>query len=271
MLRKIRIGISLLLFLLITFYFLDFAEILPMQFHVLTKIQFIPALLALEIGVIIALIALTLLFGRVYCSSICPLGIYQDFINWFSQKILKKKRFRFLKPLTILRWSVVGITLIAFLAGFNFLVGLLDPYSAYGRISVHIFRPAYLAGNNLFESIFTKFDNHTFYRMGVYILSISSLIIALITIASVSVLAWINGRIYCNSICPVGTVLGFLSKFSLFKIRINESTCNSCGSSGRNCKASCIDTKLHKIDYSRCINCYDCIDVCSQDAISFTY
>lgn len=271
MLRKIRIGISLLLFLLITFYFLDFAEILPMQFHVLTKIQFIPALLALEIGVIIALIALTLLFGRVYCSSICPLGIYQDFINWFSQKILKKKRFRFLKPLTILRWSVVGITLIAFLAGFNFLVGLLDPYSAYGRISVHIFRPAYLAGNNLLESIFTKFDNHTFYRMGVYILSISSLIIALITIASVSVLAWINGRIYCNSICPVGTVLGFLSKFSLFKIRINESTCNSCGSCGRKCKASCIDTKLHEIDYSRCINCFDCIDVCSQDAISFTY
>ncbi len=271
MLRKIRIVLSVVLFVLITFFFLDFAEILPPQFHALTKIQFIPALLALEIGIIIALIVLTLLFGRVYCSSICPLGIYQDIINWFSKITQKKKRFHYLQPLTILRWSVVAVTLVAFLAGFNFLVGLLDPYSAYGRISVHIFKPAYLAGNNLLESIFTRFDNHTFYRMGIYALSISSLIIALITVATVSVLAWVNGRIYCNSICPVGTVLGFLSKFSLLKIRIDESTCNSCGSCGRKCKASCIDTKLHKIDYSRCINCFDCIEVCSQDSISFSY
>jgi ferredoxin len=271
MLRKIRIGVSLTLFFLITLYFLDFAEILPRQFHVLTKIQLIPALLALEFGIIIALVLLTLIFGRIYCSSICPLGIYQDFINWFSKKIQRKKRFRYLEPLTILRWSVVGITLVAFLASFNFLVGLLDPYSAYGRISIHIFKPAYLAGNNLLESIFTQFDNHTFYRMGVYVLSISSLVIALITLATVSVLAWTNGRIYCNSICPVGTVLGLLSKFSLFKIRIDESTCNSCGSCGRKCKASCIDTKLHSIDYSRCINCFDCIEVCSQTSISFSY
>lgn len=271
MLRKIRITVSVALFLLITFFFLDFAEILPTQFHVLTKIQLIPALLALETAIIGALVILTLIFGRVYCSSICPLGIFQDFINWFSRKFQKKKRFRYLKPLTVLRWSLVGVTIVAFLAGFNFLVGLLDPYSAYGRISVHIFKPAYLAGNNLLESIFTRFDNHTFYRMGVYVLSISTLIIALITIASVSVLAWTNGRIYCNTICPVGTVLGFLSKYSLFKIRIDELTCNSCGSCMRNCKASCINSKLQKIDYSRCINCFDCIYVCSQDAMSFTY
>ncbi len=270
MLRKIRIGVSLSLFLLITFFFLDFAELLPRQFHVLTKIQFIPALLALEIGIIIALIAITLIFGRVYCSSICPLGTYQDLINWFSKKFQKKKRFRYLEPLIILRWSIVGITLVAFLFGFNFLVGLLDPYSAYGRFSVHIFRPAYLAGNNLLENIFTRFDNFTFYRMGIYVLSISSLIIALVTLVTVSVLAWINGRIYCNSICPVGTVLGFLGKFSLFKIRIDKSTCNSCGSCGRKCKASCIDTKLHEIDYTRCINCFDCIEACSQKAMRFS-
>lgn len=271
MLRKIRIAISVVIFLLLTLFFVDFAEIIPIQFDLLAKIQLIPALLALDVLIIIGLITLTLIFGRIYCSSICPLGIYQDFINWLARKLKKKKRFKFLEPLTLVRWTIAGVTLLAFLVGFNFFVGLLDPYSAYGRIAVHVFKPAYLAGNNLLESIFTQFDNHTFYRNSIYVLSVSSLIIALVTLASVSVLAWVNGRIYCNSICPVGTVLGFLSKFSLFKIRIDESSCNSCGACGRNCKASCIETKLHEIDYSRCINCYDCIEVCSQDAMSFSY
>lgn len=76
MLRKIRIGISVALFTLITFYFLDFAGILPNSFHRLAHIQFIPALLSFSIGVLIFLIVLTLLFGRIYCSTICPMGIF---------------------------------------------------------------------------------------------------------------------------------------------------------------------------------------------------
>lgn len=62
MLRKIRIGISVVLFALITFYFLDFANILPNSFHRLAHIQFVPAVLSLSIGILIVLIALTLLF-----------------------------------------------------------------------------------------------------------------------------------------------------------------------------------------------------------------
>jgi len=161
--------------------------------------------------------------------------------------------------------------LIAFLFGFTFLLGLLDPYSAFGRMTVHVLKPAYLAGNNLLESIFTQFGSNTFYKMGVYVASVSSLVIALVTLLTIGYLAWINGRIYCNTICPVGTVLGFVSRYSLFKIRIDENLCNSCGLCGRKCKASCIDTKSHEIDYSRCINCFDCLEVCSQNAMKFTY
>ncbi len=271
MLRKLRIVVSLSFFILITIYFFDFAGIIPQHFHVILHLQFIPALLGLHIGVIVALIILTFIFGRVYCSSICPLGFYQDIITWLSKKANKKKRFKFKPALNILRWLVTGITLVAFLFGFTFLLGLLDPYSAFGRMTVHIFKPTYLAGNNLFETIFTQFGNHTFYKVSIYILSVSSLVIALITLLTVTTLAWINGRIYCNTICPVGTVLGFISRYSIYKIRIDDELCNSCGTCGRKCKATCIDTKAHAIDYSRCINCFDCIEVCNQSAIKFKY
>ena len=92
MLRKIRIGISVVLFALITFYFLDFANILPNSFHRLAHIQFVPAVLSLSIGILIVLIALTLLFGRIYCSTICPMGIWQDVIARISKSVGKKKK-----------------------------------------------------------------------------------------------------------------------------------------------------------------------------------
>jgi ferredoxin len=269
MLRKIRIVVSVVLFALISLYFLDFAGFMPAWLHQLASIQFVPALLSLNIIVLAALVAITFLLGRVYCSSICPLGIYQDIISYFSKKINKKKRFKYRKALTLLRWSVVGVTFIAFLFGFTFLLGLVDPYSAFGRITVHVFKPVYQAGNNLLEAIFTRFDNHTFYKVSIYVTSVFSLVTALLTTVLVGYLAWVNGRIYCNAFCPVGTVLGFFSRYALIKIRIDENTCNSCGSCGRKCKASCIDTKTHRIDYSRCINCFDCIDVCSKSSVKY--
>lgn len=92
MLRRLRIGISALLFVLISFFFLDFAEILPNSFHRLAHLQFIPAILSLSIGILLFLIVLTLLFGRVYCSTICPMGILQDVIARISKATGKRKK-----------------------------------------------------------------------------------------------------------------------------------------------------------------------------------
>lgn len=226
MLRNIRIGISVLLFGLITFFFLDFAEILPIGFHRLAHLQLIPALLSLSIGILLFLIVLTLLFGRIYCSSICPMGILQDVIARISKATgKKKKRYQYSPAKNILRWSILGLTIIGFLCGFTMIVGLLDPYSAYGRIVVHVFKPIYMGGNNLLESIFSRFDNYTFYRVDASVVELFSLIIAIITLVAVVVLAWKHGRTWCNTVCPVGTVLGFLSRFSLFKIRIDHDKC----------------------------------------------
>lgn len=271
MLKKIRVILSLLLFSLITLYFLDFREFLPESFSFLAKIQFIPALLAFNVLILVSLLLLTLLFGRVYCSSICPMGVYQDMVAWLSKRFTRKKKYTYSKAKSILRWSILAATVVAFIFGFAFLVGLLDPYGAYGRMITHLLRPAYLAGNNLLETIFTSFNNYAFYKVSIYSLSIFSSATALITLGLVGYLARRNGRTYCNTICPVGTTLGFLSKYSLCKIQFVDDKCNMCGLCTMKCKASCIDSKNKQIDHSRCITCFNCIESCHRDAMKYQF
>lgn len=271
MLRKARVLLSVVFFGLITFYFLDFAEILPNSFHRLAHVQFVPALVSLSFITLAVLILITLIFGRIYCSTVCPMGIFQDIATWISRKTAgKKKRFRFSPALNVLRWSVVGVTAVAFLFKFTTLLGLLDPYSAFGRMTVNVFKPLYMLGNNLLESIFSRFGNYTFYQVDASLLSISSFIIGLITFLLIGFLAWKYGRTWCNTMCPVGTVLGFLSRFSLLKVRIDGSKCNHCGLCATKCKASCINSKEQVIDYSRCVDCFDCLGECKQKALRYT-
>lgn len=271
MLRKLRTAAAIVLLVLITFYFVDFAGLLPDGFSVLARIQFVPAIFFHSAVILAALIALTLLLGRLYCSVICPMGIFQDVvtrIGGFFRK--KKKRYKFSNAKNILRYSVLGVMVIAIISGFSLVVSLLDPYAAYGRIAANLFSPVYLAGNNLLETIFTSFGNYTFYRMDIYVRSIFAVSVAVLTLVAVGYLAWKHGRAYCNTVCPVGTFLGLISRFSWLKVRIDTSKCNGCGICATRCKSSCIDPKNHRIDHSRCVNCFDCLDACRQDALSFS-
>lgn len=271
MLKRIRVVLSVLFFGLITFYFLDFADLLPNKFHALAHIQFVPALMSLSFVILAALIVLTLILGRIYCSVICPMGVFQDAVTWISKKTAKrKKRFRYAPAKTVLRWAVVVLTVVAFLSGFTVVLGLLDPYSAFGRMVTNIWKPVYMWGNNLLESVFTRFGNYTFYQVDASIISISSFIIGLATLLVIGFLAWKHGRTWCNTVCPVGTLLGFVSRFSLFKVRIDETRCTHCMICGTKCKASCIDSKNQKIDYSRCVDCFDCLGSCKEGALVYS-
>ena len=265
---KIRRILAVIFFAFITLLFLDFTGTIHTWFGWMAKIQFLPALLALNVGVIIGLVALTLLMGRIYCSVICPLGVFQDIVSWISGKT-KKNRFRYSKPLTWLRYSMLALFVVAFIAGIGSLVALLAPYSAYGRMVSNLLSPIYLWGNNLLAYFAEQADSYAFYSTEVWIKGGATLIVAIVTLVVLIVLAWRNGRTYCNTICPVGTVLGFLSRFSILKPVIDTDKCNGCGLCARNCKASCIDSKNHAIDYSRCVVCLDCIDKCKQGAIKY--
>ncbi len=276
MLKKIRVAISILMFALITFYFIDFAHLLDYgMIGWIAKSQLIPAIFAGNLAAVGIIIIATLLFGRIYCSSICPLGVFQDLAAWVSKRAAKKKKYTYSKGKNVMRYAVLAIVIAIVIIDLNeFMpfVGLVEPYSAYGRIAATIFRPVYMAGNNLLETIFAHFDNYTFYKVDIFVSSIAALATAIATFLLTGFLAWKYGRTYCNTVCPAGSILGFMNKFSLFKIRIDGNTCNSCGLCSANCKASCIDTSgdTASIDYSRCVACFNCLDACKREAVKFT-
>lgn len=271
-LRRLRVTLAAVFFTLITLLFLDFTGTLHTWLCWLAKIQFLPALLALNVGVVVALVLLTLLFGRIYCSVVCPLGVMQDIVSWISGRRKKHKyRFSHSPEKRILRYGVLALFIVAFIAGIGSLVALLAPYSSYGRIAQNIFQPVYIFGNNILAWVAERVDSYAFYSREVWLRSLPTFIIAAITLVGIGVLAWRNGRTYCNTICPVGTILSLMARFSWFKVKVDETKCNKCGLCSRSCKSACIDFKNSKIDYSRCVVCGDCIDKCRKKALSYTH
>ncbi len=269
-LRKIRLFLATVTFLCMTWLFLDFtgtaAEIPGLTW--LPKLQLLEAILAVNVVAIVILVVMTLVFGRIYCSVICPLGIMMDLFGWVGKKV-KKNRYSFSKALSWLRYTMLAIMVVAFVAGIVTVVQLLGPYSNYGLIATNVLQPVYLAINNGLAAIAEYYDSYAFYHVDIWLRSVTSLVIAAVLLVVLGVLAWRNGRTYCNTICPVGTVLSFLSRFSWLKIRFDADKCKNCSLCTRNCKASCIDFKTHTVDYSRCVTCGNCVDVCKHDALHY--
>ena len=198
---------------------------------------------ALNIAVLAGLVVLTLLVGRIYCSVICPLGVWQDLINWLSSRRKgKKRRFHYKKDN---RWrtGILTFFIAALICDVQVIIALLAPYSAWGRIVRSILHPL---------------------GMGWAVI-----LVAAVTLVATGLLAWFGGRTWCNTICPVGTTLGLFSSFTVFGPVIDKEKCTHCHGCEKQCKASCIDSENQKIDYSRCVDCFDCIEDCKFGAIRF--
>lgn len=241
MLKKVRIALAALFFVGITLLLIGIGQ---EWWGWMAKLQFLPAFLALNVVVVVALVLLTLLVGRVYCSVICPLGVFQDLVNWVSSlRKNKKRRFSYKKECKAVRYGVLAVFIVALVAGLQVIAALIAPYSAYGRIVTSIVHAQGWAVPT----------------------------IAFITAAAVIYLAWTGGRTWCNSICPVGTVLGLVSRFAIFRPIIDTEKCKNCKGCEKACKASCLDATNHKVDMSRCVACFSCIDNCKFDAIQYRF
>lgn len=269
MLKTIRRVLALFCFTLLTLLFLDVSGVLHHWFGWLAKVQFLPAVLALNVAVVVVLCVLTLVFGRIYCSVICPLGVMQDGFAWLGRR-QKKNRYTWSPERRWLRYVMLIVMLAALLAGVSAVYALLEPYSAFGRIVNSLFRPLYAWANNGLALLAERMDSYAFYSVDVWLKSLPTLLVAAVTLVTLAVLAWRGGRTYCNTICPVGTVLSFLARFSWLKVRIDSDRCIKCGLCAKNCKASCIDFKNCRVDYSRCVVCGDCIGKCNKQAIRYT-
>ena len=268
LLHYIRRVLASTLFLLINLLFLGVGWGVTQHLAWVAKIQFLPALLALNYAVLAALIVLTLVFGRLYCSIICPLGVMQDIFGFFGKKA-QKNRYRHSPEKKWLRYTVFAVFAVCLILGFAPVTTLLAPYSAYGRIVNSLFRPLYdLLGNGL-AAIESNFNSYLFSEVQLWIRSVTTFVIALLTFVILGVLAWRNGRTYCNTICPVGTLLSFFSRFSLLRIQLDKSQCKNCSLCEKNCKTSAIDFKAGTVDYSRCVVCGDCEHVCKHGAVKY--
>lgn len=266
--RYIRITLAIIFFIGITLLFLDFTGTAATWLGWMARMQFLPAVLAGNFIVIVLLVVLTLVFGRLYCSVICPLGVLQDAFAALGKRA-RRNRYSFSPAKTILRYTMLVVMIVALVVGLGSVFALLAPYSAYGRIASNLLQPVWIACNNLLARWAASVDSYAFYEVDVWVKSFVSVAIAAVTLVALAILAWRNGRTYCNTICPVGTVLGFLSRFSLLKPVIDTSRCINCGKCARNCKAACIDARNHTIDYSRCVTCFDCLGSCSKGAIIY--
>lgn len=267
MLKKLRVLLATISLILITLLFLDFSGALHAYFGWMAKLQFVPAMLASSFVIVIAIVVITLLFGRIYCSVICPLGIYQDCIAHVAEK-RKKNRYSFKRSKRYRYYiGLAFFLLIAF--GFTSIAIFIEPYSIFGRFASNLFSPVYRLINNMLAYFAERWNSYAFYHVDVYIKSLPMFIIAIAYFLIITVLALVNGRWYCNSICPVGALLGSLSKFSVLKPRFDEQKCISCGLCEKNCRCSAIDAKNHKIDYTKCVTCFNCVSKCNKGAMRY--
>ena len=205
--------------------------------------QIIPALLAGAGAWLLLWAAVTALVGRIYCSTACPMGTVQDIAARLRRR---RNGYFYSAPRPVARWSVVFAVTVAALLGISIVVGLVDPAAAYSRIVVYLGLPI----------------------IGAVAFSLGAAAVAIATLGVTAAVAMARGRLLCNTICPVGTILGALSRYSLYHIDINTDKCTGCGLCVSRCKAECIDPSAHTVDSSRCVMCFDCTAACPNSAIT---
>ncbi len=177
-------------------------------------------------AVLAATAVLTFVFGRFFCSFLCPFGLFQDAVS-----VLRAGKRGPGSDYAVLRYAVLGAVLGASVCGSAAGFLLVEPYSNFGRMA------AFSSG--------------------------AVVVFVLITAAAV----W-KKRLFCVSLCPVGTVLGCISRHSLFRMRI-AGNCVKCGICAMKCPTGCIDAVTGTVDGERCILCMQCIDVCRTGALKY--
>lgn len=201
-------------------------QFLPIVQRIITDFSIIAIML------LIFTLGLTLLFGRIYCSVICPMGIAQEIIGFIKNKIHKPTNNKKKVGNFPLKYFIAAIAWGIFLGGSAFIIRYIEPYSLFGSATT---------------------------------LSTFGLIVFALIIITVI----LQDRIFCTNFCPVGTVLGLISKISLNKLYTDKDECVSCGMCEKLCPSRCINSKEKTIDNETCIKCLKCLSVCPKNAIKY--
>jgi len=268
-LKKVRVVVSAAVFGLISFLFVDWGNAAPPFLRTLiVSLQLGPAVAklfgALEVWsvTVLAVLLVSALFGRVYCSTICPLGTFQDIVIRWSRRSRRRRWFHYRRAPYRLQYGLLALTVILALSGSMILVNALEPFSIFGRIAGGLARPVLMTLNNIGAVLSSSLDVYVLSAIPTPPLEYGLLALPAVFLAVVAVLAFFRGRLFCNSLCPVGALLGLVSRVAVFRIVIDHSTCKDCGLCEKVCKASCIDSTAKTIDFDACVSCFNCIQAC---------
>lgn len=205
----------------------------------------------------------TLLFGRAFCNWMCPYGTLHQFMSWLfnirkNKDSIAKNQYR---KVYQLKYYILGIFLV--LAAFGSLqIGLLDPICLLVRTFTVTIEPAAdLLAYDLDLDFLAASPGVPDQRVFDGAWFVGLMIIALVGMNLVI------PRFFCRVMCPLGAFLGVLSRFALFRIDRDLTKCTDCNLCMRRCEgASDPQAALRK---SECFVCFNCIDDCPEDALSF--
>lgn len=223
---KIRFSIAIAVFVLAIAAFVGLypIKLLDLQFAPILQRVFVDFSFA-TLAILLAILVITALFGRFYCSTICPFGIFQEIVA-----ALFKRKTKY-TPNYPVKYFIAAITFGILAGGSAVALRFIEPYTLFGSA-----------------------------------ISLSAL--GIIAILAVLAIVFFKNRFFCTNICPVGVLLGLISKFSLNKIRINQSACVSCGMCEKNCPSGCINSNEKTVDNETCVKCLKCLQVCPKGGIS---
>ena len=270
-LKICRVVVSVTIMAMVTLLWVEYSALLLNALGWIERIQIIPVSIGFSFGILVFWWLFTSLFGRIYCSSICPLGTLQDIVARVGRSSRQGSRrdYHYSPPLTTLRYTSLAIVIACLIGGLTLLPTVVDPYSIYTRSVVDLLKPVWGCINNLLAKAGTATGLWDVTYVHVFTASAFGVILSIVSITAITIPAWFYGRTFCNTICPVGTTLGLISKQSLWHIDIDTDLCTNCRRCEHACKASCINMDDHTVDGSRCVNCFNCLTACRDNAIFY--
>ncbi len=208
-------------------------------------------------GLIWSLILLipTLFLGRIFCNWICPYGIMHQFTGWvFNTRNAKQKieSNRYRKIYAIKYYILIGMIIAAIFGSLQ--IGLLDPICLLHRS----FTASLLPAMNMPEPVSNVVGDPKVHQLG-WIIGFFILFLVGMNL--------VIPRFFCRVLCPLGATLGVLSRFAVWRIERDPNKCTDCDLCLQSCEgASDPHTQLRK---SECFVCFNCIEDCPHDALSF--